>query len=768
MQRTIRGPRGNRLLPLWVSALLTLGWGLAMLGFPLVNALGYEFSLAANVFLTVLGGYLFSALLTRHRDSSRAARFLLVLRSAGVILGLLLFSGLVGTYFHGSCNLIQGLGFFFLQPGITALFCALLALALDEVSRNRVLQVLGYYVVVVSMMLVTAAKILFDPVIFGFDHLLGYLPGAIYDEVLLLESRLIYFRAYTAVLGMVLFLAAYLYGGMRSQGGVFLGLAGRKRSAALFFVLTFVVLGFFLFQEDFGFHTTREGLQRALGARAVSEHFTVYYPPASERIADRIGEVLADHEFRRRQIAQTLELGDSVGATTYLYPDESTKHRLMGARTVMIGDFFNRELHLDHDLPPHPLLTHELTHVLASSIAPEFTGAPLNACLVEGLAVAVAWLEEAVDPHQLAKALMDRRGELDILELFSPLHFFSTSAREAYTACGSFVRFLLDAHGPIPLKSLYAGGTLEQAYGMSSETLAGAWRAFLSRLEVSPRVADYAELLTSRKTLFTKRCARECANLAFKAEQAEQHGALTAAAALYQRAYELSGGYPSHGEELLAVWLRLDERHQARTLCEELLAREGLPQRYRMAALLGRADLDFLDGDLGAATEGWKGLVAADFSLGNRLQAKFRLLAVGELDQRNRLAGLLAGREAFLPGYRDLLRRAINAERDTGFASYLLGRSFHLAAHWEEAVDALKGLLEHPLAIGEEQRDGLVRLGSSYFHLGRWVEARDIFSRVFAAESDAFERLRLKDWTDRIDWSEERASRKLDPKAAIR
>src|SRR5690606_11745554 len=114
---------------------------------------------------------------------------------------------------------------------------------------------------------------------------------------------------------------------------------------------------------------------------------------------------------------------------------------------------------------PHPVLAHAVAHVVAGNLAPwpfHVSGAAAglwpNPGLIEGLAVALAWdAREGLTPHEWARAMLDL-GLMPRLGDLLGLGFLQGNAGRAYTASGSFLRYLGDTRGAEVLRRTYAGG----------------------------------------------------------------------------------------------------------------------------------------------------------------------------------------------------------------------------------------------------------------------------------------------------------------------
>ena len=131
----------------------------------------------------------------------------------------------------------------------------------------------------------------------------------------------------------------------------------------------------------------------------------------------------------------------------------------MGASHTQVAKPWRREIYLQYESFPHPVIKHELAHALAGAFGdPIFAVARrdvrFNIGLIEGLAVAVGDREGRLTLDQQVKAMRALGMEPPLSRVLG-LGFFGEPPARSYTVAGSFVRFLLDEKGPAPLRELY-------------------------------------------------------------------------------------------------------------------------------------------------------------------------------------------------------------------------------------------------------------------------------------------------------------------------
>src|SRR6185369_12356527 len=117
--------------------------------------------------------------------------------------------------------------------------------------------------------------------------------------------------------------------------------------------------------------------------------------------------------------------------------------RFMGASSTYIAKPWRAEVYVQRAAYPHPVLGHELAHVVAGSfgrgpfrIAGAVGGLLPNPGLIEGIAVAAAPDDEELEGAQWARAMMDIGILPDMEHVFS-LGFLGDASSKSYTLAGA-------------------------------------------------------------------------------------------------------------------------------------------------------------------------------------------------------------------------------------------------------------------------------------------------------------------------------------------
>jgi hypothetical protein len=548
--------------------------------------------------------------------------FVTVLLGLGAVL-LPFLLATVGALTTSQCNPFATMAFFPLLTvptlGLAAAWGTLLGFASQRLGRSA----LGYVALVLGALAYVAWPILTGPQVFAFSGLYGYLPGPLYDEALQVTSALGWFRLQTLISTVfVLTLATALLNPHRAV------LTLRPGSLGTTVLLILCFMGWTALEQNrttLGFGATYASVQEALGGKEETAHFTLYYPRGKKR--GDIERMARDIEFRFSQTADFLGSTAPGKASVFWYRNAGEKNRLVGASNTQYAKPWLREIHINDAPFPHEVLKHELVHALAApfgappfGVTATFFGLFPHAGIIEGLAVAIDNRVDDLTLHQWAKGMQQLDLLPDPAALMKPAGFYAAPPSRAYTAAGSFLRWLQDTHGPDKLRALYLRGDFAGVYGQSLEALGKDWLKFLEGVPLDEEGKQLAYARFRRASIFARACAREVANLSQEASQflasdptkaldayrrcaqlqpdepSFQMGEARALArmelfaesdAVYERLANAMKAYPSSAADALMervdLAVKTGKRENARVLLDEIIALRVSPTMDRTA-----------------------------------------------------------------------------------------------------------------------------------------------------------------------------------------
>ena len=489
---------------------------------PLFDVLGFELAVVAAAFAAVCGLDLGAAharalqaaersVADRANAPSRAlARGLA--RAIGVPVAIALVPALIAAL-HGiwkpTCDWAYGIHAYAVMPLASAALGGALGHLLAIACGRRAgdgpwwkphrSTAIGVIAPVALLALAGLWRFYSEPPVFVYDALIGYFPGNMYDENIVLGAPLWWSRleqlAWVAALGCAVCarLDVPAYRVRLRAPKPWRGLAAPIAALACLGG----ALALHAESGALGYAVDAGDIQAELGGRYETDHFIIYYAKTAEIQRD-IELIARDHELRYAEVVAQIGEAPAGKLRSYYFADTAQKARWFGARNVEMAKPWRHEIYIDHRAFPHSSLRHEIAHAVASAFGDPWFGVAakdgvlFNPGLIEGLAVALDWPGgyEGLTPHQAVRAMALMGIQPSISELLS-IKFFEVSSSRGYTTAGSFLRFLLDTYGAAKLRELYrSGGDFAGAYGVSLGELEQQWRAMIDKIELAPDVVE--------------------------------------------------------------------------------------------------------------------------------------------------------------------------------------------------------------------------------------------------------------------------------------
>lgn len=338
------------------------------------------------------------------------------------------------------------------------------------------------------------------------DLLAGFIHGPIYDDWIAIDNGIIFARgAHLALATLLLCLAWW-----------------RRQLASYVAVGVFAALWLTLGVLASNHHSTRNSksdLDALMSAKVEGTGFTLHYQPSVDengktvtKTPVAIDRLFRDAEFHVKELSEFLGEKDVPKVEIYVYPNDDKKKLWFGGGSTDVTDVRTPSVHISQGNWPHPTLRHELAHALTSGFAYHGLGFHPNMAFTEGLAVALAPEPRSLTLDDGAAALIKDKRLPPMGQLFSPA-FWKVSGSRAYTAAGSFLRFLIGAYGIEGVKKLYAGATWEDSFGKSRDDLVASWEEHVMKAYDPEKNAIFAEALFRRPGILQDRCPHSKADL---------------------------------------------------------------------------------------------------------------------------------------------------------------------------------------------------------------------------------------------------------------
>ena len=607
----------------------------------------------------------------------------------------------------------------------------------------------------------TVWPLVLGPQVFAFNFFFGLFPGPLYDEALRVPSSLGWFRLETvlwaAVLGTCTAAVFPAPGPTHPRH--------RTRVFTTLVLLALSITALELSAVQLGFRSSDAAIRAALGGRTETEHAEILYP--AEKSPEEVERLRRDVEFRLSQLTHFFGAPPpSVRVVVFRSAEE--KQRWVGAGGTQFAKPWLASVFLNDAPFPHPTLKHELAHVAAGA----FGSGPFRVTsrwwlfpvmgVVEGVAVAADDPAGELTLHAWA-AGMRRQGLMpDLRGLLGPTGFWSAAPARAYTAAGSFLRYLQETQGTERLQRLLPHGDFARAYGRSLDTLVTEWERMLDGLPLDESAVNRAFARFRQPSLFRRPCVREVA-------------------ALVEEARALNSTNPSRALQLLRTCARLQPTEPDFLLAQASLLRrmvrpseaaEALERADALVAgrpaleaqvLLARADLAWSNGDLQAAGAALEQVLSLHPGRDQERETEVKRVALADARIRPML-------HTFFDATGDELRlwaleRAREVAPEDGVVNYLLGRRLLALGAPREAAEALGRALSAtlPEQVGREAWRLLV---SAHYRAGDCPAVHSDLGRM-PDLSDAV-RAEVTEWQARCAFEERAFNGPLVPRGPFR
>jgi tetratricopeptide (TPR) repeat protein len=754
---------------------VALGGSLLVL-LPLFGLPGLELGLVVSALCALAGGWTGAAAADELRKTPRpsvprvpppgpvtaAAR---AVGAAALVLWAAAAVPLVAAALHAAlgtrCSPFAQAGFFPLLAAPAALLAAAAGVFCRTAFPARGRAIALYGLLLLASLAWTVWPLVQGPQVFAFNFFVGLFPGPLYDEALRVPAALGWFRLETVLWAAVLATCA---------AAIFPAPGPTHRRHRSRILTTLVVLGLAIGALEasavrLGFRSSDSAVRALLGGRTETEHAEILFP--IEKAPEEVERLRRDVEFRLTQLGQFFG-APPASVKVYVFRSGDEKQRWVGAAGTQFAKPWLSSVYLNDAPFPHPTLKHELAHVAAGA----FGSGPFRVTsrwwlipvmgVVEGVAVAADDPPGELTLHAWA-AGMRRQGLMpDLRSLLGPAGFWTAAPARAYTAAGSFLRWLQDTRGTDRLGRLLAHGDFAGTYGRSLEALVSEWERMLDTLPLDESTVNRAFARFRTPSLFRRSCAREVAALADEARTAATTNP-TRALQLFRACERLQ---PAEPDFLLAEAKLLRRMDRPTEAAEALDRAEGLVSgrpTLEAGVALARADLLWAIGDLqgaGAALQ-----LAASLRPGRDLEREAEVKSAALSDARVR--PLL---HTYLDADTDELRlyaleRARELAPEDGVVNYLLGRRLLAVGIPGEAAVALGRALSATLPE-QVNREAWRLLVSAHYRAGDCAAVRSDLGRL-PDLSDAI-RVEVTEWQARCDFEERTFKGPLVPRGPFR
>lgn len=686
---------------------------LGAIGFvPLFGGPGYEHALASGLVVPTAAA-IANAVSTARRDSpTPLASVRRGVLAGGAYAAVALSTALLHAARIGICELWGALLYFGLTAGFGALLGGAWGAACGEVTgalvarrrvrRLRLVATLLSLAGPIGGVLVSLYRFHSSPMIFAFDPFVGYFSGTLYDTVIDAGTSLLTYRLGTfATLVAVALLASVLVrDDARPSGLAFeLGSSDSRARAVLAAVAAATSIGFVVAGPRLGHFATSASITKDLGAEKHGPRCDVVYPATTREQEANL--ILRDCEQQLDAVERRLQTRGPARVRAFFFRDENDKKRLMGAAHTYIAKPWREEVYLQIGAYPHPVLGHELAHVVAGTsgrgpfrIAGSFGGLIPNPGLIEGIAVAASPDDEDLTDRQWARAMM-QIGILPPIHRVFSFGFLGDASAKSYTLAGAFVAWVGETWGMAVVHRWYGGAGIEALTGKTWAELDRTFRAHLERVDLPAEAESFARAKFARPGIFGRRCPHAVDAMRHEADVCRDTQRFAEAIRLYEG---VLGKDPIDHASLHSraqTMRRHGDRDRGRAELEALAGQSDVPRTWRDRADEALADADFVDGELERARERYAALAARSLDEDAARTLEVKALATRDPEAREAVQALLLGDEAHGP---DIFVAGVALGRasrsaSSSLAGYLVGRNLVQRGFYERGAAVLDVVL---------------------------------------------------------------------------
>jgi hypothetical protein len=426
----------------------------------------------------------------------------------------------------------------------------------------------------------------------------------------------------------------------------------------------------------------------------------------------------------------------------------------MGAAQVYIAKPWRNEVYLQLGGFPHPVLGHELAHVVAGAmgrgplrISGAFGGLWPNPGLIEGVATAASPHDDDMTDAQWARAMKDLGILPSMARIFS-MGFLGENASTSYTVAGAFVGWCMHTYGKGAMHRWYGGEALDTIVGKPWAEIEREFHAYLDRETLPEGARAFAESKFKRPGVFARACPHLVDQERGFADQCREACDVAQAKRRYDEV--LARDPHDYASKLSRVQtdLRCGNFEGGREAVDAMLA--DLPRAHRDRAREMVADALFLRGDPQAA-EAYEALAQGTVDEDQGRSYDVKALAARAPDVRGAVSALLVGTpdghtpDMLLAGFE------LGGVKAEPIVRYLVGKNLAQHGLYPEAARVLRDvpveglpqrvqreLLRQQLVVACTLRDAqtLETINS--------MDISSAFAHSFGGRRDAFERLKVR------------------------
>ncbi len=481
---------------------------------PTINYIGYEFSVLNSIIIYwIIGILLYSQNNVVWKE--------LIYSSVIVFIPLLI--SLSDLFFIDIEIFLDGLNYYLLIVPTAYLFSIAITLTLIKI-KLKLIKYLAHLLVFILLFLVNAAEIYFNPQIYIYNILIGYFPGTIYDELILITPKLVIYRLSIAIFSIFITIG-------------FIKIKRNYRFTIFLFYTSLII--YILLKPFWGLSSTLEETTKILNQSINTTHFNIHY--AANLSKNEKNRIAILHEYYYERISKLLKIKLKKRVDSFIYANIEQKGTLFGSMAADVSKPWLYQIYLEHGSVDFNL-QHELVH----SFTGEFGVTPLklakdfNAALIEGFATAIDDSLSNNNIHYLADLALNYNNMFDINLLFSNTSFFSNYSNFSYIVAGSFIKYLMSKYGIERVIKFYRNNNSYKSFNKNIYQVTEDYKTYLNDCSFEYNM-NKAKFYFGFKPSIKKQYPRYAAKINYEAKGLFKNRLYSEATKMYLKNYNMTG-----------------------------------------------------------------------------------------------------------------------------------------------------------------------------------------------------------------------------------
>lgn len=464
---------------------LVVAINIVILFFPLSREFGYEFAIINSILYYFCSSFYFNNLLIKRIVISEN-RSILIKHLALIIITPIVISVFYGL-FSKFCSLSVGIILSIIISIPSLLIGISAAASVDYLfpKFRKLIIVLVGIVILLSPLL----EIYLNPQVYFYNPLLVFFPGTIYNEIINIDLKLIFYRILNIVYFSFLLFVIYR----------------AKLNRLKFLLVIFVpIIVFIVFKPSLGFSTTKSYLISRTN-NFETKHFKIY--SLKKLNAQEKKLLILHHEYYYEKLSDFYRIIKKDKISSFVFTNENEKRIYFGAENADVAKPWLNQIYINYNNYSDNL-EHEIAHCFTGDfgVGPFKLSGGYNTLLIEGAAMAASPFQDYNTIDYLAALAYNNDFKINIENLFNTTGFFTNYSGLSYIYSGAFCKYLIDNYGIDKFKRLYQTNDVKSIYKTSLKNLAKNFNGYLKTLNASnPNKAVY---YFGRKSLITKQCPR--------------------------------------------------------------------------------------------------------------------------------------------------------------------------------------------------------------------------------------------------------------------